>query len=170
MNGRIFTIITAMVVFLVVAFTPIVPLMLSNYGIEDILIIKTIIGVLTLAAGYVFASALFNREDKEKKGVLHLRLIPLIIGVIIIATSWYTGLPEWIADTTGTNAAMENGGAEELITVGVRIWTSVLTLGGITLIRFGIYRKEEIQMVEPKKDGDRSPVIESIERMREKEW
>ena len=142
MNGRIFAIITSMIVFLLVAFTPIVSLMLTHYGVTDAFAIKTVIGLLTLACGYFFVSALLNREREPKEGERGYRLVPLFVGLAIIMITWYTDLPLWLADWSGVNHYLA-GGAKELVPIGTRIWVSILTLIGILLIKLGFYRTKE---------------------------
>ena len=164
MNGRLFTIITAMVVFLVVAFTPIVPLMLSHYGYGNELFARTVIGLLTLAAGYAFAVALLNREKKERDGSMHLRIIPLLAGVAVVLLAWYTDLPKYLADWTGTTKYLaDTSGA--LVPMAVRLWVSILTWMGVLVAKFGIYWQEEVEMVEGKKEKKRkkSEVLDQID-------
>ena len=149
MQGRFFTLLTAMVVFLVVAFTPVVPVMLHYYNIENMWIAKTLIGLITLGAGLTFSKALFNKEEQKKEGKLRIKLLPVIIGCVLIALSWYTGLAELLADWTGTNQVIEENAAE-FVTVGIRLWTSVLTILGVFIIRFGFSRQKEVYVKDPK--------------------
>ena len=151
MNGRFFTIVVAMIVFLLVAFTPIVSLMLTNYGVTDAFVVKTFIGLITLGCGYFFVTALLNREKKIKEGRLAYRIVPMIAGVALIMLAWYTDLPSWISDATGTNGYLA-GSVQELVPVGTRIWVSIFTFLGVLLIKIGIYRKtEEIEAKGKKK-------------------
>ena len=162
-GSRIFTIATAMVVFLAVAFTPLVPLMLEYYGETNIYIAKTIVGLLTLGAGFAFASALLNKEPKPKEGRLNIKVVPIVAGAAIVAIAWYTDLPQWIADWTGTTSIIGEA-YNDLISAGVRIWTSVLTLIGVFIIKLGIRRKKEVYVKEPKK-GERSQLLDNIQMM-----
>ena len=142
MRGRLFTIVVAMVVFLLVAFTPIVSLMLQYYGVTDAFLVKTVIGLLTLGCGYFFVSAILNRDKKPKEGERAYRVIPLLIGAALIMLAWYTDLPSWLAEITGTNHYLATE-VKELVPIGTRIWVSVLTLLGIVLIKVGFYRTKE---------------------------
>jgi O-antigen/teichoic acid export membrane protein len=163
MQGRFFTLITAMVVFLVIAFTPIVPVMLHYYGNDNVWLAKTLIGLITLGAGMTFAKALFNKEEQKKEGKLRIKLVPIIAGAVVIALSWYTGLPEMLADWTGTSQAIEENAAE-FVTVGIRLWTSVLTIIGVFLIRFGFTRQKEVYVKEPKKkENGESQTMQQIQ-------
>jgi hypothetical protein len=168
MNGRLFTIIVAMIVFLVVAFTPIVPLMLTHYGYGNELIARTVIGLLTLGAGYAFAVALLNREPKERDGSIHFRIIPMLAGIAVVLLAWYTDLPKYLADWTGTANYFKDT-AEALVPVAVRLWVSILTWIGVIVAKFGIYWQEEVEMVEAKstKKKKRSEVLDQIDEMDE---
>jgi len=172
MNNRLSVIIIAVVIFLTVSFTPIVPLMLQHYGISDIFIIRTVIGLLTLAAGWMFAGAIINSE-KEREGTVHFRLILLIVGVAIVLLAWYTDLSKWVSDFTGTTKYLQETNPV-LIDVGHRIWVSLLTLIGVILIKFGVYWQEEVEMVESKKGKKeknkkgRSQVLDQIDDYGEK--
>ena len=165
MQGRFFTLLTAMVVFLVVAFTPVVPVMLHYYGIDNVWAAKTLIGLITLGAGLSFAKAVFNKEDQKKEGKLRIKLVPVIIGGILIAVSWYTGLPELLAEWTGTSEVIEENAAE-FVTVGIRLWTSLLTMLGVFIIRFGISRQKEVYVKEPKdkkNNAEQSQTMQQIQ-------
>jgi amino acid transporter len=166
MQGRFFTLITAMVVFLIVAFTPIVPVMLHYYGIQDIWVAKTCIGLITLVAGITFVKALLNREKQNKDGKFQFKLIFVIIGCAVILVSWYTILPEYLADLTGTSQFIgENN--EEFLPVGIRVWTSLLTLMGVLIIKLGIERQTEVYVKEPKekkkKKSDPSQAMQQVQ-------
>ena len=165
MQGKIFTLITAMVVFLVVAFTPIVSLMLEHYGITDIFIHKTAIGLIILATGLVFGKTLFNKEDKKKEGKLRYKPIMIAAGTILIGICWYTDLPQMIAEYTGTIELFEETTS---LPVGVRLWTSLITLIGVLLIKFGIYRQKEVYVMNPQqKEEGRNKLYENINKMNE---
>jgi amino acid transporter len=163
MQGRIFTLITAMVVFLVVAFTPIVPLMLGYYGIDNIFIVKTCIGIIVLGAGWMFGTALFNKDDiKKKEGKLKYKPFMILVGIALIALSWYTSVPEMLSEYTGTSEIVQEN---IILPVGIRIWTSILSLIGIIFIKLGIYRQKEVFVMNPKEEKENSQLYETIQKM-----
>ena len=166
MQGRVFTLITAMVVFLVVAFTPIVSLMLEYYNITDIFIHKTAVGLIVLGAGWIFGKALFNKEDQKKEGKLKYKPILIIAGVALIAICWYTELPQMLADYTGTTSLFDDTTS---LPIGVRLWTSLISLIGILLIKFGIYHQKEVYVMNPQKreEGGNNKLYENINKMNE---
>lgn len=168
MHGRFFTLITAMVVFLIVAFTPIVSLFLEFYGITDIFIHKTAIGIIVLGSGWTFGRALLNKEPKKKEGKLKLKPIFIIIGVALIAICWYTELPQILAEYTGTTSFFEE---QTTLPVGVRLWTSFITLIGVLLIKLGVYHQKEVYVMNQtkgkKEENDRSIIYEDIRKMNE---
>jgi amino acid transporter len=168
MHGRFFTLITAMVVFLIVAFTPIVSIFLEFYGITEIFIHKTVVGLIVLASGWTFGKALLNREPKRKEGKLKLKPIFIIIGIVLIAICWYTELPTMIAEATGTNSLLEE---QTTLPVGVRLWTSLITLVGVFLIKLGIYHQKEVYVMNnkssKKEENGKSQIYNELVKMNE---
>lgn len=164
MQGRFFTLITAMVVFLIVAFTPIVSIMLEHYGITDIFIHKTVIGLIVLAAGWSFIRALLNKEPVKKDGKLKLKPLFIIAGVALVAICWYTDLPQILAEYTGTTSFFEE---QTSLPVGVRLWTSLITLIGVLLIKLGIYHQKEVYVLNQmkKEENGGSQIYENINKM-----
>lgn len=169
MQGRFFTLITAMVVFLIVAFTPIVSIFLEYYGITDIFIHKTVIGLIVLGAGWSFGKALLNKEPVKKEGKLKVKPLLIIIGIALIAVCWYTELPQLIAEYTGTTSFLEE---QTSLPVGVRLWTSLITLIGVFLIKLGIHRQKEVYVMNPATPGKKeekgySQIYENLKKMNE---
>jgi hypothetical protein len=167
MQGRFFTLITAMVVFLIVAFTPIVSIFLEYYGITDIFIHKTAIGLIVLGAGWTFGKALLNREPAKKEGKLKFKPILIIIGIALVAICWYTELPQLIAEYTGTTSFLDE---QTSLPVGVRLWTSLITLIGVFLIKLGIYHQKEVYVMNPTSSGKKeekgnSQIYENVRKM-----
>ena len=109
-----------------------------------------------------------NREPKERDGSIHFRIIPMLAGVAIVLLAWYTDLPKYLADWTGTTNYFKDT-AEALVPVAVRLWVSILTWIGVLVAKFGVYWQEEVEMVESKKGKKkkRSDVLDQIDEMDE---
>ena len=147
MKDRGFIGVISTVGFLLVAFTPIIPLMLHHYSIDNTYIVKASIGVVTLICGYGIYFGFFKKENllgKSKEGKIRIRIVLLSFGVICICIAWFTGLPNWLADITGLSNTFVYGG--ELINggLGTRIFVSFLTAIGIILIKMSIIRKKYV--------------------------
>lgn len=137
--------VVSVVGFVIVAFTPIVPLLLDSYGINNIYAVKAAIGLISLLCSYGLFWSLFRQsgEKKTKKdGKLHMRPIFLIAGIAVICIAWFTDVPLWISGWTGLNniytfqnEVMEGG-------LGTRLMVSLLTAAGVLLIRFSTFRDD----------------------------
>lgn len=147
MNPKIVVGLTGIIMFAIVSFTPVVPVTLHYYNIDNIFIIKAAIGMLCLLAGYIAIWGFFksDKAKQKKSGKLHSRPLMLIVGVIIIALSWFTAVPMHLADLTGLSQTFEFGDDTLTGGIGTRIFTSALTAFGVLMIRFGFYRDQTIQ-------------------------
>lgn len=141
--------------FLIVAFTPIVPIMLKTYDITNIYIIKATIGLLTLTCGWGVIWSLFRKENEvktRKEGKLRFRPVLMVAGILLIGVAWFTDVPLWLSDWTGLSTTFSYNGETLNGGVGLRIWTSVLTGIGIVCLRFSTYREKQFT---PKTDEGR---------------
>jgi cytochrome bd-type quinol oxidase subunit 1 len=132
--------------FLIVAFTPIVPLLLHTYDIDNEYVIKAIIGVISLICGYGMIWGLYKKENqvKEKKeGKMHVRIITLLIGITIIALAWFTDLPLMVAEYTGLSDTFTHDGETLKGGLGLRLFTTVFTATGVFMVKYSFYRRKE---------------------------
>jgi len=86
-NERILVAMISAASFLIIAFTPIVPLFLYYYDINNVYIIKAVIGLLSLLCGYGIIWGLFKKEGEikqKKEGKIRIKPILAIAGIIII--------------------------------------------------------------------------------------
>ena len=146
MDERVIIALISAVGFVIIALTPIVPLMLHTYDVDNIYITKAIIGILSLICGYGVVFGLFKKKDQikqPKEGKLRIKPILLLVGIGIICLSWFTDIPMWCADWSGLsntftyNGDLLNGG------IGTRIWVSIFTALGVLLIKLSIKRDDE---------------------------
>jgi len=132
------------IAFLFIAFTPVVPVMLNHYGMNNIFLVKAVIGMLTLVCGWGMMWGFFKKQGEEKTkkdGKIRVKPVFLFIGVLIISLSWFTGLPSWLSNISGlettfdfgTDTGLEGG-------IGTRIFTSLLTAVGVLFIKFSLRR------------------------------
>jgi putative Mn2+ efflux pump MntP len=146
MDERNIIAVISLVSFAIVAFTPIVPVMLHHYGMDNIYVIKATIGFLTLLCGMGFVWGFFKKrgeEKKKKEGKLRFRPALIIAGVIVISLAWFTGLPLWLANVSGlettfdfgTDTGLEGG-------IGTRLFTSGMTAVGVLLLKFSTFRAQ----------------------------
>lgn len=148
MQERNIIAIICIVFLLVVAFTPFVPVMLETFGYNNIYVERACVGGLSLLCSWGFIWAVFRKDDiikPKKEGKLHLKPGFLVAGAALVAIAWFTDLPLWIAQWTGTDTIVEF--SNEVMTGGLmhRVFTSMLTASGVLLIRYkSFYREDNI--------------------------
>lgn len=134
--------------FLIISFTPVIPLMLHNYGIDNVVAIKALVGIFSLICGYAVLYGFFKkeREDTSKReGKLKIRFVLLIVGVLIIILAWFSNIPVWLSNLTGLGETFDFGGETSINGgIGVRIFTSMLTAIGILLCKFSFKREKQV--------------------------
>jgi hypothetical protein len=140
--------IIGLIGFAIITFTPVIPLMLNNYGIDNIIYIKAVIGMLSLACGYAIAYGFLFKSDKppsSKEGKLKVNLILMIIGLILITLAWISNLPQMLADFSGLGETFDFGDDLGMPGgLGVRIFTSLLTVIGVLLIKLSMKRETHV--------------------------
>lgn len=146
MEERNWIFIISAISFCIIAFTPTVPVMLNHYDMNNIYVIKATIGVLTLLCGWgmLWGFIKDRKEEKPKKeGKLRIRPLFIIIGIIIIALSWFTALPLWLSNATGLETTFDFGADTGLEGgIGTRLFTSGLTAIGVLFIKFSTFRAD----------------------------
>jgi len=144
MEERLIIAIASGLAFIIVALTPVVPISLYYYDINNIYITKAMVGLLTLFFGYGVIWALRGKKEntkiKDKDGKMHLRLPLLAIGLVAIGIAWFTTVPDIMASSAGLSNVFTYKGDELTGGIGVRIFTSMLTGIGILCIRFSTFR------------------------------
>ena len=154
MNDRVMIGFLGIMGFCVIAITPIIPLMCSSYGIDNIFMIKALIGLLSLVCGYAIVYGFFKRESlapKTKEGELTIRWILMLIGIGIVILAWFSNLPQMLAEYAGLASTFDYGESTGLQgSIGVRLFTSALTAAGIILCRISITRESNAK---PKNQG-----------------
>jgi len=154
MNDRVMIGFLGIMGFCVIAITPIIPLMCSSYGIDNIFMIKALIGLLSLVCGYAIVYGFFKRESlapKTKEGKLTIRWILMLIGIGIVILAWFSNLPQMLAEYAGLASTFDYGESIGLQGgIGVRLFTSALTAAGIILCRISITRESNAK---PKNQG-----------------
>lgn len=146
MSERLIVSAVGIVGFIFVAFTSVVPVMLHQYGIDNIYIVKAAIGFATLFFGYLVLWGLLKRENRikiKKDGKRHLRPIVLIAGIVFVALAWFTDVPVWLADYTGLAQTFDYGGEILQGGIGLRVMVSALTGLGVLLVKFSVYREKD---------------------------
>jgi len=146
MQERNIIAIICLVFLLIVAFTPFVPIMLESMGYNNIYVERACVGVLSLTCSWGFIWAVFKKDDiikPKKEGKLHMAPIFLITGAALVVVAWFTDLPLWITQWTGTDSIVEF--SNEVMTGGLmhRVFTSLLTSAGVLLIRYKAFYRED---------------------------
>lgn len=147
MRERLLIALVCFVLFLVFAITPVIPILLDSYGINNTFADRAAVGIVTLLCSVGFAWSLFsdpeNKKEKNKDGKMHLRLYLVLIGFGLILIAWFTNIPLWLSDMLGmnniftfSNEVMEGG-------LGTRLMTSVFTSVGVICFRFSTFRDKE---------------------------
>lgn len=134
--------------FLIVAATPVIPLLLHNYDLDDNdYFVKAIVGVITLICGYGILWGFFKKENrmpKSKEGKLRIRMVLVILGVVFICLAWFTNLPNWIAENSGFETSFESDGEIIYGGLGTRIFVSALTAAGVVCLKFSTRREKQV--------------------------
>ena len=134
--------------FLIISFTPVIPLMLHHYGIESMIAVKAFVGIFSLVCGYAIIYGFFKKErpdGSKKEGKIRIRMIMMMIGIIIILLAWFSNIPVWLSNISGLGETFDFGGETGISGgIGVRIFTSILTAVGILICRFSIKREKQV--------------------------
>jgi len=133
--------------FLLVAFTPVIPLLLHNYDVTNEYLIKASVGMASLVCGYGVLWGFFksdNKIPKSKEGKVRIRLIFVFLGIICICLAWFTNLPNYLSDETGLDQTFESEGVTVYGGIGTRIFVSLITGIGVILIKFAVYREKHV--------------------------
>ena len=133
--------------FVLVAVTPVIPLLLHNYDLDNTYLTKAIVGIVTLICGYGILWGFLKKENKmpkSKEGRLQLHMILLIIGVVAIGLAWFTNLPNWLAVNSGLSETFESNGEIIYGGLGTRIFVSAITAIGVICLKFSIRREKMV--------------------------
>jgi predicted nucleic acid-binding Zn ribbon protein len=140
--------IIGIVGFCVITLTPIVPLTLNNYGVESGAVVKTVIGILSMICGYAILHGFVFKGDNvkmKKEGRMRVRIGILMFGIIIIVLAWLSNIPTWLSDLTGLSDKFDWGNEIGIVGgVGVRIFTSLMSIIGVFLCKLSIKREKHV--------------------------
>ena len=136
------------ILFVIFAFTPVIPLLLDTYEIDNTFADRAAVGLATLLCSIGFAWSVFSNPEKraqkkQMEGKTHIKMYLIFIGIALIAIAWFTNIPLWLSEMTGldtiftySNDTMEGG-------VGTRVMTSVFTGIGVLCFRFSTFKEKD---------------------------